>query len=71
MFCFVIGLVLSSFICCFCPQGVSNLIHDSNKTVRVAFVKLLSLVKTGTAIKYYQVVPVDHILARLAEDHLK
>lgn len=50
---------------------MSNLIHDNNKKVRLAFVRLLGLVKGIRAIKYYQVVTVDHLLARLAEDHLR
>lgn len=52
-------------------QGVQTLIHDTNKKVRTAFVKLLLVVKGVKSIKYYQVVNVDHILARLSEDHLK
>lgn len=52
-------------------QGVSNLIHDTNKKVRVAFVNLLGRVKGVRSIKYYHVVSVDHILARLSEDHLR
>ncbi|CAM9742427.1 unnamed protein product, partial [Pylaiella littoralis] len=51
--------------------GVQTLIHDTNKKVRTAFVKLLLVVKGVKSIKYYQVVNVDHILARLSEDHLK
>ncbi|CAN0325026.1 unnamed protein product, partial [Discosporangium mesarthrocarpum] len=49
--------------------GVSNLVHDSNKRVKVAFIGLLQKVKGIRAIKFYHVVPVDHLLARLAEDH--
>ncbi|CAM9531234.1 unnamed protein product [Ectocarpus fasciculatus] len=51
--------------------GVQNLIHDTNKKVRTAFVKLLLVVKGVKSIKYYQVATVDHILARLSEDHAK
>lgn len=39
--------------------------------MRTAFVKLLLVVKGVKSIKYYQVVTVDHILARLSEDHLR
>lgn len=52
-------------------QGVSNLIHDTNKKVRVAFVQLLGLVKGIRSMHYYNVVKIDHILARLSEDHHK
>ncbi|CAM9656902.1 unnamed protein product, partial [Ectocarpus sp. 13 AM-2016] len=51
--------------------GVQNLIHDTNKKVRTAFVKLLLVVKGVKSIKYYQVATVDHILARLSEDDVK
>lgn len=33
--------------------------------------KLLLVVKGVKSIKYYQVATVDHILARLSEDHAK
>lgn len=52
-------------------QGVQNLIHDNNKKVRTAFVGLLLAVKGVKSIRYYQVANVDHILARLSEDHLR
>lgn len=52
-------------------QGVQNLIHDNNKKVRTAFVGLLLAVKGVKSIRYYQVANVDHILARLSEDHRK
>lgn len=61
--------ILLPFVCD--AKGVSKLIHDNNRRVRVAFGKLLRLVKGVRSIKYYHVVPVDHILARLAEDHLR
>lgn len=48
-----------------------KLIHDTNKKVRVAFVRLLEQVKNARSIKYYHVVNVDNLLGRLAEDHLK
>lgn len=50
---------------------MQNLIHDNNKKVRTAFVGLLLAVKGVKSIRYYQVANVDHILARLSEDHLK
>mmetsp|Transcript_28364 Transcript_28364/g.35085 ORF Transcript_28364/g.35085 Transcript_28364/m.35085 type:complete len:1411 (-) Transcript_28364:240-4472(-) len=45
---------------------LGNLIHDSVERVRLACVKLLLKVKKLKGIKYYHVVPSNHILARLA-----
>lgn len=47
---------------------LGNLIHDKVERVRLAAVRLLQTVKTLKGIKYYHVVPVHHLLARLAED---
>mmetsp|Transcript_742 Transcript_742/g.1094 ORF Transcript_742/g.1094 Transcript_742/m.1094 type:complete len:1036 (+) Transcript_742:189-3296(+) len=47
---------------------VSPLIHDQSKLVRTAVVSLLLRVKTIRAIKFYEVVPIDHLLERLAMD---
>ena len=48
--------------------SLGNLIHDTNKTVRLAAVKMLLKIKAMKGIKYYHVVPVDHLKARLAEE---
>jgi condensin-2 complex subunit G2 len=49
------------------PQ-IGNLIHDQAESVRLATVQLLLRVKMIQGIKYFHVVPVDHLLARLAID---
>lgn len=48
--------------------GLGNLIHDKVERVRLAVVRLLAKIKTIPGIKYYHVVPVHHLLARLAEE---
>lgn len=48
--------------------GVGNLIHDKVERVRLAVVRLLAKIKTIPGIKYYHVVPVHHLLARLVEE---
>jgi condensin-2 complex subunit G2 len=48
------------------PLG--NLIHDKAETVRLAAVRLLQRVKQVRGIRFYHVVPVDHLTARLAEE---
>jgi condensin-2 complex subunit G2 len=49
--------------------GLGNLIHDKVERVRVATVKLLQKIKTSVPdIKYYKVVPVEHLWARLEQD---
>ena len=48
--------------------SLGNLIHDKVERVRLATVRLLAKIKTMPGIKYYHVVPVDHLLARLAEE---
>lgn len=49
---------------------IGNLIHDKVERVRLATVKLLLQVKTISGIKYYHVVPVEHLQARLAQEGL-
>ena len=46
--------------------SVGNLIHDRTERVRLAVVKLLLRVKQVPDIKYYHVVPLEHLMARLA-----
>ena len=50
--------------------SIGNLIHDKVERVRLATVKLLLQVKKIRGIKYYHVVPVEHLQARLAEEGL-
>lgn len=47
---------------------VGNLIHDSSEKVRLAVVQLLQQVKDTKGFKYFHVVPVEHLNARLAEE---
>lgn len=47
---------------------LGNLIHDQAEKVRLVVVKLLISVKQLKGIKFYHVVPVDHLLARLAAE---
>jgi len=49
-------------------RHVSPFIHDESRKVRNALVKLLVRVKSIRSIKFYDVVPVDHLLERLAVD---
>ena len=49
---------------------VGNLIHDKVERVRLATVRMLLRVKRVSGIKYYHVVPVEHLIARLAEEGL-
>ena len=50
--------------------NLGNLIHDKNERVRIAAVRLLQTIKSTQGIKYYHVVPVDHLLARLSDEGL-
>jgi condensin-2 complex subunit G2 len=50
--------------------SIGNLIHDKVERVRLATVKLLLQVKKISGIKYYHVVPVEHLQARLADEGL-
>lgn len=45
-----------------------NLIHDKNEKVRSACVRMLIRIKKVNGIKYYDVVPVTHLTARLAAE---
>jgi len=47
---------------------IGNLIHDKVERVRLATVKLLLQVKKINGIKYYHIVPVEHLQGRLAEE---
>eukprot|EP01116_Phalansterium_solitarium_P018133 TRINITY_DN4690_c0_g1_i1.p4 TRINITY_DN4690_c0_g1~~TRINITY_DN4690_c0_g1_i1.p4 ORF type:complete len:220 (-),score=70.36 TRINITY_DN4690_c0_g1_i1:314-973(-) len=44
------------------------LLHDQTERVRIAFINLLTAVKSIKAIKFYEIAPVEHLLARLAVD---
>jgi len=46
-----------------------NSIHDKSEKVRVAFMKILCQVKGIRGMHFYDIVPVDHLLARMAADH--
>jgi condensin-2 complex subunit G2 len=45
-----------------------NLLHDRVEKVRVSMCNLLLFVKTIREIKYSEVAPLDHLLARLSSD---
>ena len=45
--------------------SLGNLIHDNAEKVRLASVRMLLQIKQIRGIKYYHVVPIDHLLARL------
>jgi hypothetical protein len=46
------------------PQ-LAPLIHDTAERVRVAFIDLLCEIKTIRAIRFYDIVPIEHLLTRL------
>jgi len=46
--------------------ALGNLIHDKVEKVRLAVIKLLLKVKKTKGIKFYHVVPLNHLLARLS-----
>ena len=48
--------------------SLGNLIHDKVERVRLATVRMLAKIKAIPGIKYYHVVPVHHLLARLVEE---
>ncbi|KAL7548520.1 hypothetical protein ACHAWF_011800 [Thalassiosira exigua] len=48
--------------------SLGNLVHDRAPKVRLAVVKLLLVVKKVRGMKYYHVVPANHLLARLADE---
>lgn len=45
------------------------MLHDTAEKVRLEFVTLLASVKPIKSIKFYDISPVEHLLARLAIDH--
>ena len=47
---------------------LGNLVHDKVERVRIAAVRMLLTIKAIPGIKYYHVVPVDHLLARLIDE---
>lgn len=51
------------------PQ-LAPLIHDTAERVRVAFIDLLCEIKTIRAIRFYDIVPIEHLLTRLELDSL-
>ena len=48
--------------------AMGNLIHDKVEKVRVAAIQMLLRIKKTKGIKYYHVVPVDHLTSRLADE---
>lgn len=46
--------------------SIGNLIHDKTERVRLAVAKLLLCVKKVPKLKYYHIVPLEHLMARLA-----
>lgn len=48
--------------------SLGNLIHDKTAKVRLAAVKMLLQVKTCQGIRFYHVVPVDHLMARFVAE---
>ena len=48
--------------------SIGNLIHDRSDKVRLAVANMLLLVKKTRGMKYYHVVPANHLLARLADE---
>ena len=48
--------------------SLRNMLHDRTERVRVSFIKLLQRVATVRGIVFYHIVPVDHLMARLAAD---
>ncbi|ELT96959.1 hypothetical protein CAPTEDRAFT_221866 [Capitella teleta] len=48
---------------------IRNSFHDKCDRVRLAFVALLDKLKTIKAIKYWHVIPMDHLLGRLAVEN--
>lgn len=48
--------------------SLGNLIHDKTAKVRLAAVRMLLQVKKCPGIRFYHVVPVDHLMARFVED---
>ena len=50
--------------------SLGNLIHDKVERVRLAAVRMLLKIKETRGIRFYHVVPVDHLTARLSEERL-
>jgi condensin-2 complex subunit G2 len=48
--------------------SLGNLIHDKTERVRLAAVKMLLKIKETRGIRFYHVVPVDHLTSRLSEE---
>ena len=48
--------------------AMGNLIHDKVERVRLAVVQLLLKIKTTPHIKYYHIVPLEHLTARFMEE---
>ena len=48
--------------------SLGNLIHDKVEKVRLAVARLLLRIKKIPGIKYYHIVPVEHLAARLADE---
>lgn len=48
--------------------SLGNLIHDKAERVRMAAVKMLIRIKRTSGIRFYHVVPVDHIASRMVEE---
>jgi condensin-2 complex subunit G2 len=48
--------------------SLGNLIHDKVEKVRVSCVRMLQKIKSVPGIRFYHVVPVDHLTARLSEE---
>mmetsp|Transcript_26643 Transcript_26643/g.39518 ORF Transcript_26643/g.39518 Transcript_26643/m.39518 type:complete len:885 (-) Transcript_26643:242-2896(-) len=48
--------------------SIGNLIHDTSEKVRLTMVKMLLRIKKVKGIKFYHVVPVEHLLVRLAAE---
>lgn len=47
---------------------MTGLFHDISENVRIAFCQLLLRVKKISAIKYFEIVPIHHLFARMEED---
>ena len=48
--------------------SLGNLIHDTSEKVRLGMVRMLLRIKKLKGIKFYHVVPVEHLLVRLAAE---
>jgi condensin-2 complex subunit G2 len=50
--------------------GLGPLLHDNAEKVRTTFVELLESVKAVKSIRFYDIVPIEHLLTRLAIDKM-